>query len=85
MENKMISMIIGTIGVTILLVAFGLNVTHKISENSKIYLNMNILGSLMAAWYAYTGGVYPFIVLEIVWALVAFVRLVDNSRKKVEA
>ena len=32
--------------------------------------------------YAYVGDVYPFIVLEIVWAFVAFMRLIDVSRKK---
>ncbi|HDL01374.1 MAG TPA: hypothetical protein ENH23_03995 [candidate division Zixibacteria bacterium] len=79
----MISMIIGTIGVLILLVAFGLNISHKLSENSTIYLSMNIIGSLMAAWYAYAGGVYPFIALEIVWALTAFVRLLKVYRENV--
>ena len=81
----MISMIIGTAGVTLLLVGFGLNISHKLSENSKTYLIMNIVGSLMAAWYAYAGNVYPFIVLEIVWALVALVRLINVNRIKVEA
>ncbi len=80
----MISMIIGTIGVLILLIAFGLNISHKITENSPLYLIMNIVGSLMAAWYAYVGNVYPFIVLEIVWAVTAFIRLIQNSRGKLE-
>ncbi len=84
-ECTMTAMIIGTLGVTLLLIAFGLNISHKLSENSKEYLLMNIVGSLMAAWYAYVGGVYPFIVLEIVWALVAFVRLMNNSKVKVDA
>ena len=79
----MISMIIGTIGVLILLIAFGLNITHRITENSNIYLIMNIIGSLMAAWYAYAGNVYPFVVLEIVWAITALVRLILNKSVEV--
>ena len=80
----MIDMIIGTIGVTILLIGFGLNISNKLSETSKEYLIMNIVGSLMAAWYAYAGEVYPFVVLEIVWALVALVRLVNVGSIKVK-
>ena len=79
----MYSMIIGTIGVSLLLIGFGLNISNKLSETSKIYLLLNIVGSLMAAWYAYTGDIYPFIVLELVWALVAFVRLLNVSKSTV--
>ena len=71
----MVSMIIGTFGVGLLLTAFGLNITQKISEKSQLYLLMNVVGSLMAAWYAFEGELYPFVVLELVWALVATVRL----------
>ncbi len=78
----MISMIIGTVGVSFLLIAFGLNTSQKLSELSKTYLIMNIVGSLMAAWYAYAGEVYPFIVLEIVWATVALVRLIKVAQVK---
>ncbi len=81
----MIAMIIGTIGVAILLIGFGLNISNRLSETSKTYLILNIVGSLMAAWYAYEGKVYPFIVLEIVWALVAFIRLINIGRIKIEA
>ena len=80
----MIDMIIGTIGVAILLIGFGLNISNKLSETSKEYLIMNIVGSLMAAWYAYAGEVYPFVVLEIVWALVALVRLINVGSIKVK-
>ncbi len=80
----MVAMIIGTVGVSLLLIGFGLNISNRLSETSKTYLILNIVGSLMAAWYAYVGEVYPFIVLEIVWALVAFVRLINVSKVKVE-
>ena len=76
----MIAMIIGTLGVSLLLVGFGLNITHRLSETSATYLIINIVGSLMAGWYAFVGEVYPFVVLEIVWALVAFVKLLQANR-----
>jgi len=67
---------IGTIGVALLLLAFALNIVGRLPENSRIYLLMNVIGALLAAWYAYKGNVIPFVVLELVWALSALVRLV---------
>ena len=78
----MISMIIGIVGVAITLIAFGLNLLDKLTTKSKLYLSMNIIGAFMAAWYAYDGDVFPFIVLELVWALVASVRLIGVIRKE---
>lgn len=72
--------IIGSIGVSLLLIAFGLNLLKKLSESSPLYLMMNFLGALLAAWYAYTGNIYPFVVLELVWSLSALVRLVFRNK-----
>jgi hypothetical protein len=58
-----------------LLIAFALNLMRKLSEHSVTYLSMNIAGALLAAWYAWAGGAVPFLILEIVWALTALVRL----------
>ena len=73
--------IIGSVGVSLLLAAFFLNLIKYLSESSKIYLLMNLVGALMAAWYAYSGGIIPFVVLELVWASVALVRLVIGIKK----
>lgn len=75
--------IIGSIGVGLLLIAFILNLLRMLHENSPIYLSMNIVGALLAAWYAYEGKLYPFIVLEFVWALTAFIRLFFRKRKTI--
>lgn len=64
-----------------MLVAFGLNITNKLSEHSKIYLSLNIIGSLAAGWYAYEAGIVPFLILELVWATVALVRLLAVVKK----
>ena len=70
------AMWIGTTGVALLLLAFALNILGRLSENSRTYLVMNVVGALLAAWYAYQGNVIPFVVLELVWALAALIRLV---------
>lgn len=72
----MTPVVIGSFGVALLLIAFGLNLVRKLSERSVTYLSMNIAGALLAAWYAWAGGAVPFLILEIVWALTAAVRLV---------
>lgn len=71
----MLPMIIGSFGVFLLLLAFGLNLVKKLSESSPVYLGMNAVGALMAAGYAYDGGAIPFVILELTWAVVAATRL----------
>lgn len=74
-------MIIGTIGVALLLAAFALNLLDRISEQGRAYLSMNFAGAMMAAWYAFDNGLFPFVVLEMVWALVALVKLLLPKKK----
>ncbi|MBD3257916.1 hypothetical protein GF377_05750 [candidate division GN15 bacterium] len=68
--------IIGSIGVGLILLGFILNLLRKVTERSQIYLLMNAVGSLLAAWYALVGDNIPFLVLELVWAIAAIWRLV---------
>ncbi len=62
---------IGTIGVSILLIAFVLNQRRTISEHSRAFLAMNLIGALMCGYSAWLVRFMPFVVLENVWALVA--------------
>jgi len=63
--------LIGSIGVTILLIAFALNLLRVLNANSPAYLSMNLVGSVLAGISSYQIGFIPFVVLEGVWALVA--------------
>ena len=74
--------VIGTVGVALLLVAFGLNILGVLSERGRTYLIMNILGAGLAAWYAWSGRQIPFLVLEGTWAMAALVRLTATLIKK---
>ncbi len=78
----MAPMIVGSCGVGLLLLAFVLNLTRRLTEDNPAYLFMNVLGAGMAAWYALAGGVIPFVVLEIVWGGAALVRLVQALRRR---
>ncbi len=76
----MLPVIIGSLGVGLLLLAFVLNLLKKVHESHPVYLIMNVTGAGLAAWYAWAGGVYPFVILESVWGAAALVRLISHSR-----
>jgi|688.fasta_scaffold1000923_1 hypothetical protein len=63
--------LIGTVGVTTLLIAFVLNQQRKLSEHSRPFLVMNLIGAALCATSAWLVKFYPFLVLESVWAVVA--------------
>jgi hypothetical protein len=63
--------LIGTLGVTTLLIAFVLNQQRKLSEHSRPFLAMNLIGAALCAVSAWLVKFYPFLVLESVWAVVA--------------
>lgn len=77
----MISLIIGSCGVGLLLIAFLLNLIRKLSEEHPIYLFLNFIGAFMAAYYAFEGRVIPFVILELVWGTTALIRLVSVIKK----
>jgi hypothetical protein len=72
---------IGTLGVTLLLVAFALNIAKKITPESKSYLILNILGAGLAGVSSYMIHFYPFVVLESVWVLASFLALFNSNKK----
>jgi hypothetical protein len=72
--------IIASIGVTILLVAFFLNIIGKLSAKSKPYTLMNFIGAAMCGFSSYLIKFYPFVILESIWATVALVTLFKVPR-----
>lgn len=61
--------ITGTIGVTLLLVAFALNLMNRLSAQSATYLLLNIVGAGMACLSSYLIRFWPFVILEGVWTI----------------
>ena len=72
---------IGSIGVSILLVAFLLNLLKKIAQDSVSYVSMNLIGALLAGLASWMINYTPFIILEAVWVLVSLVTLVSIMRR----
>jgi hypothetical protein len=63
--------IVGFIGVTILLVAFFLNLTDKLKKDSLSYLAMNFIGAGIACFASILMNYLPFIILEGCWTVVS--------------
>jgi hypothetical protein len=59
--------IIGIVGGAIELIAFWLNNSKRITNDSVIYDAMNCIGSFLLAWYAFSLNSLPFIIINIVW------------------
>jgi hypothetical protein len=73
---------IGTTGVTLLLIAFALNIGKKITTESKTYLGLNVLGAALAGVSSYMIDFMPFVVLESVWALASLSALLKTLKNE---
>jgi hypothetical protein len=70
---------IGTTGVTLLLIAFALNIAKKLSATSKVYLLLNIAGAALAGISSYMIQFWPFVVLESVWVIATVIALLKPA------
>jgi hypothetical protein len=75
--------IIGAIGVSLLLLAFALNLMNIVKKENRIYILMNLLGAGIACYASVLIDFIPFIILEASWALVALVALLRPMVKRV--
>jgi hypothetical protein len=73
---------VGTIGVTILLLAFFFNLRGKLSKDSLSYILMNVIGAGMACVASIMLNYIPFIILEAAWTLVSLISLVRITGKQ---
>ena len=62
---------IGSIGVTILLIAYFLNLTNSIKKDGITYLLLNVIGAGIACFASILLDYLPFIILEGCWTLVS--------------
>jgi hypothetical protein len=63
--------IIASVGVTLLLIAFFLNLKKIMSTDNKWYSGLNIVGAGLCGYSSYLISFYPFVILEGVWVLAA--------------
>jgi hypothetical protein len=72
--------VIGSAGVTLLLVAFFLILMKALRANGWPYLLMNFAGASLACYSSYLIRFMPFVVLEGTWAAVAAMGIARKVR-----
>lgn len=75
-----LSTIMGTVGVSLLLLAFFLNLFRIIPESSLSYILLNIFGAGTACVASVMIEFIPFIVLEVIWVVVGLFGLIKYFR-----
>lgn len=73
------SNIIGSAGVALLLVGYFMNLFKFLTQESKAYGILNVIGAGLACYASVMIGFIPFVILEGIWA---FVALIGMFRKK---
>ena len=72
----MIEIIIGIVGMIFILLAFVLDEFYKKWNQNTVQYNLfNILGAGLLIYYAYTLASIPFMILNGVWFITAFIKL----------
>jgi hypothetical protein len=72
---------VGFAGVTILLLAFLLNLLKKITSESLLYILLNMIGAGLACLASWMIGYIPFVILEASWVAVSIVGLIRYINK----
>jgi uncharacterized membrane protein required for colicin V production len=75
------SSIVGSIGVTLLLAAFFLSLFRYITQDSRLYIFLNIIGAGLSCYASVLIRYWPFVVLEGCWSLVALAALLGKKRQ----
>ena len=68
--------IVGSIGVGLLLLAFLLNLSKRVSQDSRTYTTLNVVGAGLACYSSYLISFIPFIILEGVWFAISATALI---------
>jgi hypothetical protein len=68
--------IVGSIGVGLLLLAYFLNLIKRVSQDSRFYATLNVVGAGLACYSSYLISFIPFIILEGVWFVVSAILLI---------
>ena len=76
-----LSIIFGSIGVSLLLLAFFLNLFKLLKQDTIAYVLMNVIGAGMSCYASFMIDYIPFVILEGTWSLVALIGLIVLIKK----
>ena len=73
--------LIQIVGALLILAAFAAVQFDRMSPDSRMYLTLNLFGSLILAVLAVAASQWGFVLLETVWAIVSAWSLINTLRK----
>jgi hypothetical protein len=76
------STIIGTVGATLVLIAFISNQSHHWTEKSCLYNALNFLGSLLLVIAGMMINFWPSVILNSIWSAVSLRSLMNWNKTK---
>jgi membrane-bound ClpP family serine protease len=74
--------ICGWVGAVVLLLGFGLSMRKIIGPQSFAYVILNLTGSILLIINAFMIEAYPFLIVNIFWALISTHQLVKMFSKE---
>ncbi|WP_136668200.1 hypothetical protein [Flavobacterium sp. H122] len=72
--------IIGTIGVSIVLIAYFLSILKWLNPTSTVYYFMNFAGAGLACYASFLINYVPFIILEGTWSGISLIALFKSMK-----
>jgi hypothetical protein len=73
--------VIGFIGVSLILIAYFLNLNNKLYPKDISYILLNLIGAALACLASILMAYYPFVLLEGTWTFVSLVALMKHLKK----
>jgi len=74
--------LIGAAGVTLLLVAFALNLIGRLERDGAVYAILNAIGAGLAGYASWLLPYWPFVILEGTWCAVSLWALVAALKRQ---
>lgn len=75
LDHSRYATMVGSLGVTLLLVAFLLNLVKALKSDGWAYLGLNAIGAGLACYSSYLISFMPFVILEGTWTVVTLVAI----------
>ena len=77
---ELLSQIIGWVGTFLIVLAYFLVSTKKVSGSSNSYQILNLLGAIAVGVNVFHQQAWPALTLQIIWGIIAIVSLVKTKK-----
>jgi hypothetical protein len=77
-----VDQVVQIVGAMLILVAYVAAQTERLDPQSRLYLGLNLVGSIILAVLAASGSQWGFLLLECAWAIVSLWGLVAGANRR---